>query len=185
MELEIVEVLGTSGVTGFRAQIRSWQYALPTPEGLIILCGMSPTLCTLAVPLESCALGPSLCSVFSVCRLPLKDLPSRPQESLVKTHWLIRSQDQPWASHWGRKVGDRLVPGQGQHLLQNPLNEEGRRRESGVVNRVGYDKASSALLILHPFLWGIIVVENVGYGARWLWFWYWLCHLRAVWPWAS
>ena len=46
MELEIVEVLGTSGVTRFRAQIRSWQYALPTPEGLIILCGMSPTLCT-------------------------------------------------------------------------------------------------------------------------------------------
>ena len=46
MELEIVEILGTSGVTGFRAQIRSWQYALPTPEGLIILCGMSPTLCT-------------------------------------------------------------------------------------------------------------------------------------------
>lgn len=33
MEPKSVEVLGTSGVTGFRAQIRSWQYAWPNSRG--------------------------------------------------------------------------------------------------------------------------------------------------------
>ena len=63
-------------------------------------------------------------------------------------------------------MGDWLMPGQGQHLLQNPLNEEGRRRESGVVNRVDYDKGWLSSAYFAPLLMRHLVVENVGYGAK-------------------
>lgn len=68
MEPNGVEVFGTSRVAGFRAPIRSWQYAFPNFRGPHYIAWHEPnTMYSWQCPGSLVLQGSSLCSVFCGC----------------------------------------------------------------------------------------------------------------------
>ena len=108
----------------------------------------------LAVPLESCALGPSLCSVFSVYS-PLKaSLPGRRKVWSRLTDWSgHRTSPEPVTEAGRWVIGSCLV--KVSIFFRTPwMKREGGGNQAWLTEWI-MTRASSALLILHPFLWGI------------------------------